>query len=300
MLESQKPCELNINTIKVIIVNIKSLVPVALVVTLLGATVYMAMDKGLPGSGMGLVGEANAKELSPANAKQSFDDIKKNILANVKVFDPTIQDIQIEQSPVQGVYWVLLPKNEMILISEDGRYVLGRGVNEFKNGDLQPVQSKILMHALENTRKTIKEDFISTADTQLVYPAEGKKKSEVYVFTDVNCGYCRKFHGEISELNKAGIEVRYFAGPFYSKDRSSLERIWCAKDPLEAMDITKSGRKAPDAEVSDTCISTISQHIKIGERLGIRGTPAIFTLEGDKLGGYLPASQIIQRLVGGS
>ena len=47
----------------------------------------------------------------------------------------------------------------------------------------------------------------------VVYPAEGETKSKDYIFTDVDCGYCRKLHKEVPALNKAGIEVRYLAFP---------------------------------------------------------------------------------------
>src|SRR3546814_15267716 len=31
----------------------------------------------------------------------------------------------------------------------------------------------------------------------------------VTVFTDVECGYCRKLHGEIAQINAQGIAVQY-------------------------------------------------------------------------------------------
>ena len=34
-------------------------------------------------------------------------------------------------------------------------------------------------------------------------------KHSITVFTDIDCGYCRKLHREISAYNDLGIEVRY-------------------------------------------------------------------------------------------
>jgi len=34
-------------------------------------------------------------------------------------------------------------------------------------------------------------------------------KMTVTVFTDIDCGFCRRFHNQIADLNKAGIRVRY-------------------------------------------------------------------------------------------
>ena len=33
------------------------------------------------------------------------------------------------------------------------------------------------------------------------------------IFTDIDCGYCRKLHKEVPELNRLGVAVRYLAYP---------------------------------------------------------------------------------------
>ena len=163
---------------------------------------------------------------------------------------------------------------------------------------LQPINSKMMQLAKASVQKEVTQSFKESVDSQLVYEAIGEKKGEIYVFTDVKCGYCRKFHKDIPELNESGIAVHYFAGPFYSKDRASLEQIWCANDPLAAMTKVKSGMSLSGVEVSEECQSTVTNHIALGQKLGIRGTPALFTKEGEQLGGYVPPQQLIERLTG--
>ncbi len=274
--------------------NIKDYVPTFLVMLVVGAGAYMAGDKGLPG-------QVKAKEVQPQMQAVDSDpmEVRRTILRNVRVVDDSVLDLQVEESPVPGVYWVLLPGNETILVSSDGRYILGRAISEFTPAGVVPVASAMVEEAKKGALAEVRQEFQNTADSQLVYEAKGDKKGEVYVFTDVNCGYCRKFHRDIPELNNAGIEVRYFAGPFYSKDRASLERIWCAEQPLEAMNITKSGQKAPEAEVSAECAEIVTKHIAIGQQLGVQGTPAIYTKDGEKLGGYIPPADLVRRLTQG-
>ena len=43
-------------------------------------------------------------------------------------------------------------------------------------------------------------------------PAE-PAKGYINVFTDITCGYCRKLHLEMDDLNRRGVEVRYLAFP---------------------------------------------------------------------------------------
>jgi len=38
-------------------------------------------------------------------------------------------------------------------------------------------------------------------------------KRHITVFTDIDCGYCRKLHNEVPQLTAAGVQVRYLAFP---------------------------------------------------------------------------------------
>lgn len=288
--------------------NIKSFVPTLLLLVVVAAVAYTAGNKGLPNElkELGnLVGKEtekndNKNESTGADiASISMEDSKQKILKSIQALDESVEGIELEQTPVKGVYWVLLPGNEVLLMSADGRFVLGRGINEFKDGKLEPVLSTVVELAKQGAQTDVQAAFRSKDNHQLIYKAVGEKKAEVFVFTDVNCGYCRKFHKDVPELTQAGIEVHYFAGPFFSKDRESLEKIWCSADPLMAMNEAKAGQKLSGINVTDECVAIVSEHIALGQKLGIRGTPAIYTKDGEQLGGYVPPQQLIERLTKG-
>lgn len=284
--------------------SVKSLVPTVLLMIVVAAVGYIAgnkgLPKGLPDMGASVMGSSIVDEVQAGSDHPAAvgGDVKQNILNSIKALDETVTEIQLEETPIKGVYWVLLPGNETLLVSGDGRFVLGRSVSEFKDGKLEPVKSDVVELAKLGSQRDIVDAFQSTAENQIVYAAEGEKKSEIYVFTDVNCGYCRKFHKDIPELTKAGIEVRYFAGPFFSKDRASLESIWCSENPQMAMNKVKSGQKISGVDVTPECVETVSQHIAIGQKLGIRGTPALYTASGEQVGGYVPPKQLVATLTG--
>ena len=48
-----------------------------------------------------------------------------------------------------------------------------------------------------------------STDDMIVFKPAGQTKAIINVFTDVDCGYCRKLHNEVPQLNAMGIEVRY-------------------------------------------------------------------------------------------
>lgn len=78
----------------------------------------------------------------------------------------------------------------------------------------------------------------------LVLEPPGDAKASVVVFTDVDCEFCRMFHGRIGEYLALGIEVRYVAYPragVGSATFKSMVSAWCADDRLGAITALKSG-----------------------------------------------------------
>ena len=73
------------------------------------------------------------------------------------------------------------------------------------------------------TRRNLTEDYdrerridtlAQVSERQMiVFEPQGKVKHTLTTFTDIDCGYCRKLHNEIGELNALGIRVRYLLFP---------------------------------------------------------------------------------------
>ena len=124
----------------------------------------------------------------------------------------------------------------------------------------------------------------------VIYPAKGATKAVIYVFTDADCGYCRKLHGEMEDINARGIEVRYLAWPRSQESVPKMEAIWCSEDRKAAMDQGKTGANVQ----APSCANPVQEQMALGARLGVRGTPAIFTEAGQQVGGYLPAAQLAE------
>ncbi|EJL6333837.1 bifunctional protein-disulfide isomerase/oxidoreductase DsbC [Vibrio cholerae] len=136
-------------------------------------------------------------------------------------------------------------------------------------------------------------------DSMIEFKAPNEKYA-ITVFTDITCGYCVRLHSQIKEYNDLGITVRYLAYPRQGPQgqvADQMAAIWCSNDPKAAMHDTKVNRKTitADKDIAQ-CQKTIAQHYMLGHELGISGTPAIFLPNGEMVGGYLPAPQLLQRL----
>ena len=115
------------------------------------------------------------------------------------------------------------------------------------------------------------------------------------MFTDIDCGYCRKLHGEMDKYNAEGITVRYLMFPRAGIDSPSYKKavtVWCNKDQQDAMTRAKAGENLPNA----SCDNPVKEEYELGQLIGVRGTPAIIMEDGAMLPGYVPAARLVKAL----
>jgi len=125
----------------------------------------------------------------------------------------------------------------------------------------------------------------------LIYEPEEESNRSITVFTDISCGYCRRLHAELDTLLDEGVRVRYLLFPragIGSQGHKDLESVWCADDPQSAMTNAKAGGRIEPK----SCANPIEEHVAIAQRLGLRGTPLIYTDSGEKIPGYREAAAL--------
>jgi thiol:disulfide interchange protein DsbC len=188
-------------------------------------------------------------------------------------------------SPIPGLYEVLYGTS-LFYVSADGRYVLdGSMLDMVEQKNLsEPKIAKARLRAVNEVGE----------DNMIIFgPAE--TKHTVTVFTDVDCGYCRKFHAGMDEMNQLGIRVRYMMYPRAGLGSDSYKKavsVWCAKDRNGALTAAKAGREIE----RKTCKNPVSDHMAVVEELGVRGTPAIVTESGALLPGYVEPKRLFTYL----
>ncbi|MEQ8660973.1 MAG: DsbC family protein [Gammaproteobacteria bacterium] len=193
----------------------------------------------------------------------------------------------VREAPVAGIFEVMLGAS-LFYVSEDGRYAL--------RGDLIDLEER---RNISDARRADarKEVFagIDPKDLVTFAPAPAARRATLYVYTDVDCGYCRKLHDEVPTLNAAGIAVEYLAFPragVQSESYDKIAAVWCASDRREAMTAAKAG-KPVDAP---SCDNPVAAQFELGQAMGVSGTPAVYTKDGQQLGGYVPAERLIKML----
>jgi len=122
-------------------------------------------------------------------------------------------------------------------------------------------------------------------------------KYTVTVFTDVDCGYCRKLHSEIADYNAKGIAIRYAFYPRSGPDTDSwhsAEAVWCSADRKTALTQAKKG--ASIKLQGKPCDNPVAKEYQLAQDIGIRGTPMLVLPNGDIYPGYVPPSALASKL----
>jgi thiol:disulfide interchange protein DsbC len=199
-----------------------------------------------------------------------------------------IEASDITDAPIPGMYQVAVGAN-VAYVTKDGKYII--------RGDIIDVETSA--NVSEETRARARATMLGTVDpaSMIVFkPANGAVKHTVTIFTDVDCGYCRQFHREIDKVTALGIEVHYLFYPRTGPNTESwtkAEEVWCAADHNSALTRAKLGGSLPGGSA---CATPVADHYDLGQRIGVRGTPAIFNEAGDLIGGYLPPATLAKVL----
>jgi thiol:disulfide interchange protein DsbC len=195
----------------------------------------------------------------------------------------------IEESDIKGLYAVYYGDLEPIYVSKDGQFFIYGDLFQITNNSV----SNITNINLAKKRKAIIEE-ISTKDF-ISFKAE-KEKYQVTVFTDVDCGYCRKLHDNIKEYNKLGITINYAAFPRSGIGTSSFTKMvgaWCSRNPKESITKLKNNENI-DMSFCDN--QPVAKQFAIGQKLGVNGTPSIFLSDGSFFSGYLSPEDLLTKL----
>jgi len=220
-----------------------------------------------------------------AQAQEVGQDIQDQIRNSLKILLPGIQPDEIRATPLDNLYEVTFG-GRLVYLTADGRYL---------------IQGKMI--DLE-TRKEITEERLSelkmaalaeVGEDQMVIYGPEDAKDTITVFTDIDCGFCRKLHSEMGKYNEAGIRIRYLFYPRAGIGSDSYDKavsVWCADNPKAAMDQAKAGQEIP----ARTCENPVDEHYALGQTMRVTGTPALLLEGGEMVPGYVPADKLRKAL----
>ena len=207
------------------------------------------------------------------------------IRAALSAVSPQAKADSIKPSVLPGMYEATFGP-QVIYVSSDGRYMF--------EGDLYDIKNRV--NLTEVNRQDGRVQIMKDIDpkTMIIYKAENPKHV-LNVFTDIDCGYCRKLHSQIAEYNKLGIEIRYLSYPRSGIDTPSYYKavnVWCSDDRQTAITEAKAGKELP----KKSCDNPVKEHMAAARAVGVTGTPSLILENGRMLPGYVEPKRLLQML----
>lgn len=216
----------------------------------------------------------------------SQDNIReglKNILPDGAVIE------LIEPSPIPGIYAVYYGDLQPIYVTQDGSFFIYGDIYKININSISNITEK----SVAERRKLILQNIPSE---ELISFKSSNEQFSVIVFTDVDCGYCRKLHNQIDEYNSLGISINYAAFPRSGLGTSAFTKMvgaWCSDNPKDSMTKLKNNSTL---DISFCENQPVSKQYIIGKKLGVDGTPAIFSMDGEMFPGYIEPEELLLRL----
>ena len=198
---------------------------------------------------------------------------------------PAAKIDSIAEAKMPGFYEVSV-QGQIVYVSADGKYLVQGSVYDIPNKT----------DITEASRAVKRREALKTLgkDKRISFSPAAAKHT-ITVFTDIDCGYCRRMHQQMAEYNKLGIGIEYLFFPRAGVGSESFDKavsVWCAADRNKALSDAKAGVALDKKE----CANPIEEEYNLGNQIGVNGTPAVIAADGTQLGGYLPPDQMLQRL----
>ena len=215
------------------------------------------------------------------------EDNIRNSLKNILPDGAKIESI--EESSIPDIFAVYYGDLQPIYVTKDGSFFIYGDIYKINSNSI----SNITDESIAKRRKIILENI---PKDELISFKSSNEQFSVVVFTDVDCGYCRKLHNLVNEYNKLGISINYAAYPRSGLGTTAFNKMvsaWCSADPKDSISKLKNNKNL-DLTFCDT--QPVSKHYVIGQKLGVNGTPAIFSMDGKMFPGYVEPEELLLRL----
>lgn len=224
---------------------------------------------------------AKADATAPATANAASSDADQRVRDAIAKLNAKVHIDRIGAATIKGFREAIV-NGQTIYVSDDGRYLLqGSLYDMVEKKDLSQASMAGLRRELLKT--------VPASDRIVFSPAN--PKYTVSVFTDTECGFCRKLHADIAEYNRQGIAIEYLAYPrmgLGSPDYNEMVSVWCAPDRKQALTDAKNNRPVPVR----TCKNPVAAEYNLGQRVGLTGTPMIIAASGVAMPGYMPPKDL--------
>ena len=234
------------------------------------------MTKNLKYVSIGILILGMASSVFALNEKQIRTEIQKRLgtSANVRNVTP---------SPIPGLFEVQV-NNEIFYTDSNAKYLIQGEMVELASGN------NLTTKRQEDINR-IKWSELPQAQAFKVVRGNGSR--QIAVFSDPNCGYCKRLEKTLQQLDN--VTIYNYLIPILSADSAlKSKQIWCAADQQKVWNDWMLNNLGPSGK-SD-CANPIDKNLTLAKNYGINGTPTIFFTDGSRFPGAVQLADIEKKL----
>jgi thiol:disulfide interchange protein DsbC len=234
------------------------------------------MTKNLKHVSISLLLLGMASSVFALNEKQIRTEIQKRLgtSANVRNVTP---------SPIPGLFEVQV-NNEIFYTDSNAKYLIQGEMVELASGN------NLTTKRQEDINR-IKWSELPQAQAFKVVRGNGSR--QIAVFSDPNCGYCKRLEKTLQQLDN--VTIYNYLIPILSADSAlKSKQIWCAADQQKVWNDWMLNNLGPSGK-SD-CANPIDRNLTLAKNYGINGTPTIFFTDGSRFPGAVQLADIEKKL----
>ncbi len=216
--------------------------------------------------------------------------ISSNTSKSIKAFFNNSAEVSIKRYNQQLLEVTIGARS--VFASNDGRYLyVGKVIDTQEKID---ISEKVAQNNRLKKLTNLDDEY------QLSFPATAKELFEVTLFTDIDCGYCRRFHGSMTQYNALGIRINYVMLPRAGKNSTSYNKtaaVLCSSNPQENMTLAMQGKySAPVSSANTRCRNNLDKQMLLANELGITATPTMLLANGEVIEGVVNPEQLLAQL----
>jgi thiol:disulfide interchange protein DsbC len=209
--------------------------------------------------------------------------IRKNIAERLPDF-PKIDEVS--KTPVAGVYELRIGADVFYSDEQGNHLIQGQLIDTRTRANL--TQARI--------EKLTAINFASLPLKDAVVSKQGTGARKLVVFSDPNCGYCKKLERDLVQLKD--VTIYTFLYPILGEDSvDKAQNIWCAKDQIKTWRSWMLDTVTP-VKAMGQCdpAAVLQRNTEMGRKYRVNGTPALVFENGKRVPGVMGLDAIEKTL----